>query len=81
MPYDDVPEFLSAIQEIPNDPMSSGNPDEGTVDLPKAWVMKSAKSNGRTSHNSLATRISNAWTGLLDLIKVRVVQYLPKCFY
>ncbi|KAI4224578.1 MAG: hypothetical protein L6R36_004566 [Xanthoria steineri] len=69
MPYDDVPEFLSAIQEIPNDPMSSGNPDEGTVDQPKTWVMKSAKSNGRTSHTSLATRISNAWTGLLDLIK------------
>lgn len=80
MPYDDVPEFLSAIREIPNEPMSSGNQDDGTVNQPKTWVMKSARSNGKTSHNSLATRISNAWTGLLDLIKVRV-QFLPKSLY
>ncbi|KAL8887995.1 MAG: hypothetical protein Q9215_004513 [Flavoplaca cf. flavocitrina] len=69
MPYEEVPEFLNAIREIPNDPTSSAKHHERTASQPKAWVMKSARSNGKISHTSVTMRITNAWSGLLDLIK------------
>lgn len=43
MPYEEVPEFLNAIREIPNDPTSSAKHHERTANQPKAWVMKSAR--------------------------------------
>ncbi|KAL8729660.1 MAG: hypothetical protein Q9166_004609 [cf. Caloplaca sp. 2 TL-2023] len=68
MAYDEAQEFLNAVQEIPNEPVVSIKHNERSMNQPKAWVMKAAKSNGRSSQNSLSSRISNAWTGLLDLI-------------
>ncbi|KAL8953962.1 MAG: hypothetical protein Q9222_000249 [Ikaeria aurantiellina] len=69
MPYDEVIEFLGAIQEIPNKPTSMMKPLERNIQQPKAWVMKAARSNGSNSQKSLTTRLSNAWNNLLDLIK------------
>ncbi|KAL8839392.1 MAG: hypothetical protein Q9170_001786 [Blastenia crenularia] len=64
MPLDEAHQFLSTLQEIPNQPFVEKSPNQ-----PKAWVMKAARSNSGTAPRSLINRISNAWTGLLDLIK------------
>ncbi|KAL8996373.1 MAG: hypothetical protein Q9169_004096 [Polycauliona sp. 2 TL-2023] len=69
MPYAEVPEFLHAVRKIPNEPRLAGKHNERTANQPRAWVMKSARGNGTTSSKTVTTRISNAWTGLLDLIK------------
>ncbi|KAL8766154.1 MAG: hypothetical protein Q9209_006994 [Squamulea sp. 1 TL-2023] len=69
MPYDEARGFLSAVQEIPNEPILSGKQNERGATQSNAWVMKAARCNGKASHNAVITRISNAWNGLLDLIK------------
>ncbi|KAL8673425.1 MAG: hypothetical protein Q9168_002168 [Polycauliona sp. 1 TL-2023] len=69
MPYDELPEFLGAIRKIPNEPNSPTKHDERAANQPEAWVMKSASSTSNISHKTVTMRISNAWTGLLDLIK------------
>ncbi|KAI4286386.1 MAG: hypothetical protein L6R35_004362 [Caloplaca aegaea] len=65
MPFSETHDFLSAVQQIPNRPFVEDDEDEP----PKAWVMKATKSNGNTSQKSLSTRLSNAWSSFLDLIK------------
>ncbi|KAL8958013.1 MAG: hypothetical protein Q9193_004851 [Seirophora villosa] len=64
MPFSETRDFLSAVQQIPNRPFVEDSRNE-----PKAWVMKATKSQGSTSQRSLATRLSNAWSSFLDLIK------------
>ncbi|KAL8803150.1 MAG: hypothetical protein Q9200_006327 [Gallowayella weberi] len=66
MPYDEANEFLSAVQEIPNEPRKQ---IEGAANQAKAWIMKAARNNSKTSEKSLSNRVSEAWTSLLDLIK------------
>ena len=78
MPYDEAEAFLSAVQEIPNEPILLETQNERTANQPKAWIMKAARSNGKTSHSSLTTRIANAWTSLLDLIKVECASSTEK---
>ncbi|KAI4125274.1 MAG: hypothetical protein LQ338_004365 [Usnochroma carphineum] len=62
--FEDTQKLLQTVQEIPNKPLV-----EKSTDQPKAWAMEATKSNGNTSQRSLSTRISNAWTSFLDLIK------------
>ncbi|KAI4179854.1 MAG: hypothetical protein LQ346_007102 [Caloplaca aetnensis] len=64
VPIGEARQFLNAVQEIPNKLFS-----EKSTNQPKAWVMKSIKSNGSASQRTLSNRISNAWTSFLDLIK------------
>ncbi|KAL9025864.1 MAG: hypothetical protein Q9196_005386 [Gyalolechia fulgens] len=64
VPYLEAHEFLSAVQEIPNQPFA-----DKSINQPRSWVMKATRSNGNTSQRSLLDRITDAWTWFLDLIK------------
>ncbi|KAI1496979.1 3-hydroxy-3-methylglutaryl-coenzyme A reductase [Biscogniauxia marginata] len=66
--YSEVPEFLSAAQEIPNDvpveiPLEAELEKEGEE---KMWIMKVAKGHNQSS---IVRWFHNAWTEFVDLIK------------
>ena len=72
VPYDEAPEFLASIQELPNiaATLEIGGKEDG--DTPKdrrSWVMKAAK-NGHPSRGTLRHSAASAWIGFVDLIKV-----------
>ncbi|KAL1844553.1 hypothetical protein VTK73DRAFT_2319 [Phialemonium thermophilum] len=72
IPYDQAPEFLAAVQEIPNDDgIAGGGPPEiretrehGREE--KMWIMKAARVQTRSS---IARWAHNAWIEFLDLLK------------
>ncbi|KAM4068070.1 hydroxymethylglutaryl-coenzyme A reductase [Hirsutella rhossiliensis] len=64
LPYTDAPEFVSAIQEIPNEDAEETVTRHGREK--KMWIMKAAKVDTR---GSLAQWATNAWTEFLDLLK------------
>lgn len=70
MPYDHMRDFLGAVQEIPNGPTANRQYNEWSPNHPRAWVMKAAKSDNDDSPRPLTNRVTGAWSGFLDLIKV-----------
>jgi hydroxymethylglutaryl-CoA reductase (NADPH) len=65
MPYAEAPEFLRAVQEIP----ARSTSYDGDED--KLWIMKAARSNGKGSHRTYGTWLSDGWSSFTDLVKVR----------
>lgn len=64
MPFDQVPEFLKAVQEIP-DPLA----DEDDVEQ-KKWIMKAARGPVYGSRRAVKLWLTDAWSSFVDLIKV-----------
>ncbi|PHH93209.1 hypothetical protein CDD83_10147 [Cordyceps sp. RAO-2017] len=64
LPYKEAPEFVSAIQEIPNEGAEETVTRHGRER--KTWIMKAAKVDTRST---LAQWLSNAWSEFLDLLK------------
>ncbi|KAI1082099.1 3-hydroxy-3-methylglutaryl-CoA reductase [Whalleya microplaca] len=64
--YSEAPEFLAAVQEIPNDVPGQESRETETGQEQKMWIMKVAR--GHTA-SSLVRWVQNAWTEFLDLIK------------
>lgn len=64
LPYAEAPEFVPAIQEIPNEDAEETVTRHGREK--KMWIMKAAKVDTR---GSFAQWTSNAWTEFLDLLK------------
>ena len=72
VPFSEAPEFLAAVQEIPN---SGGNGEEqsdGIAYEEKRWITKAGKGNGHGTDGSFRGWAANAWTEFLDLVKVRL---------
>lgn len=63
VPYDELPDFLRAVQEI-DDPSTEDDGQEA-----RKWIMKAARGEG--SRRALKLYVSDAWSSLVDLIKVR----------
>ncbi|KAJ5095683.1 hypothetical protein NUU61_005039 [Penicillium alfredii] len=61
VPFDQVPEFLKAVQEIP-DP--SAEEEE-----PKKWIMKAARGPAHGSSRAFKVWLTDAWSSFVDLIK------------
>ncbi|PNY26902.1 3-hydroxy-3-methylglutaryl coenzyme A reductase, partial [Tolypocladium capitatum] len=64
LPYSEAPEFVTAIQEIPNEDAEETVTRHGREK--KMWIMKAAKVNTR---GTIVQWAGNAWTGFLDLLK------------
>lgn len=64
LPFDQVPQFLRAVQEIP-DP--SADEDVGEQ---KKWIMRAARGPASGSTRSLKLWVTDAWSSFVDLIKV-----------
>ncbi|KAI0976778.1 hydroxymethylglutaryl-coenzyme A reductase [Xylaria arbuscula] len=65
--YSEAPEFLAAVQEIPNDaPTHEVRQNEFGEDEKKMWIMKVARGN---SGNSIVRWVQNAYSEFLDLLK------------
>ncbi|KAK1148981.1 3-hydroxy-3-methylglutaryl-coenzyme A (HMG-CoA) reductase isozyme [Aspergillus melleus] len=63
LPFDQVPQFLKAVQEIP-DP--SADEDIGEQ---KKWIMRAARGPASGSTRSLQLWLTDAWSSFVDLIK------------
>ncbi|KAH8693780.1 hmg-CoA reductase [Talaromyces proteolyticus] len=61
VPYDSLPDFLKAMQEIP-DPSTEN--DEGEQ---RKWIMKASR--GQRSHRAVRVWLADAWSSFVDLIK------------
>lgn len=65
--YSEAPEFLVAVQEIPNDvPAQESRETEHGKKENKMWIMKAARAHTRSS---LVRWFQNAWSEFLDLLK------------
>ncbi|KAJ3556203.1 hypothetical protein NPX13_g10189 [Xylaria arbuscula] len=65
--YSEAPEFVAAVQEIPNDgPAQEVRKNELGQDEQKMWIMKVARGH---SGNSLVRWVQNAYSEFLDLLK------------
>ncbi|KAF2969935.1 hypothetical protein GQX73_g3612 [Xylaria multiplex] len=65
--YSEAPEFVAAVQEIPDDgPVREVRQNEFGEDEHKMWIMKVA---GGDSGNSLVRWVQNAYSEFLDLLK------------
>ncbi|PHH66232.1 hypothetical protein CDD81_7825 [Ophiocordyceps australis] len=64
LPYKEAPEFVSAIQEIPNEGAEETVTHHGREK--KMWIMKAAKVETRSS---LVQWAKNVWTKFVDLLK------------
>ncbi|KAK7609029.1 3-hydroxy-3-methylglutaryl-coenzyme A reductase [Phyllosticta paracitricarpa] len=68
IPYDETPEFLAAMQEIPA-PVGASDAkkaDDGSVEE-KKWIMKAVRNPSKTG--GVSERINDAWTSFMDLLK------------
>ncbi|KAL4954040.1 hydroxymethylglutaryl-coenzyme A reductase-domain-containing protein [Aspergillus filifer] len=63
LPFDQVPQFLSAVQELP-DPTSED--EEGEQ---KQWIMRAARGPVNGSSGSVRFWLADAWSSFVDLIK------------
>ncbi|GES66061.1 3-hydroxy-3-methylglutaryl-coenzyme A reductase [Aspergillus terreus] len=61
MPYSEIPQFMKAMQEIP-DPSADEDVDEQ-----KKWIMRAARASG--SGQSIKLWFADAWSSFVDLIK------------
>ncbi|KAF2138277.1 uncharacterized protein K452DRAFT_361352 [Aplosporella prunicola CBS 121167] len=68
IPYDETPEFLAALQEIPApaDASEAQESGDGTVEE-KKWIMKAVK-NG-ANQGGVRQWAETSWTSFLDLLK------------
>ncbi|KAI0860125.1 hydroxymethylglutaryl-coenzyme A reductase [Xylaria cubensis] len=65
--YSEAPEFVAAVQEIPNDgPNQEVRQNEAGQDEHKMWIMKVARGH---SGNSIVRWVENAYSEFLDLLK------------
>ncbi|KAI1425781.1 hydroxymethylglutaryl-coenzyme A reductase [Xylaria sp. FL1777] len=65
--YNEAPEFVAAVQEIPNDgPSQEVRQNESGQDEQKKWIMKVARGH---SSNSIIRWVQNAYSEFLDLLK------------
>ena len=78
VPFDEASSFLDAVQEIPDIAGAFTGGDSDNIQK-RSWVIKSARSNGDGSKNSLRSWASNAWTSFVDLLKVCSAQYGSLC--
>lgn len=65
VPFDNLPDFLRAVQEI-NDPSADDDEHEH-----RKWIMKAARGEG--SERALKLWLTDAWSSFVDLIKVCAV--------
>jgi hydroxymethylglutaryl-CoA reductase (NADPH) len=66
IPFSQAPEFLSLVQEIPNDiPTQEARETEHGREK-KMWIMKAARAQTRSS---IARWLRNAWVEFIDLLK------------
>ena len=75
VPDDEASAFITQVQELPNTASwASDNIRKGSaLQKPKGWVMKNANKHAATSRTTLKNSALNAWSGFLDLLKVRRV--------
>lgn len=67
LPYSQAPEFLSVVQEIPNDnPAHEVRETEEHGREKKLWIMKAARVQTRSS---IVRWIQNGWAEFMDLLK------------
>lgn len=66
VPWSDVPDFLTAAQEIRSDLEQSQDTEH------KIWIMKAARSNGYGSRRTYHVWLRDGWTSFVDLIKVKL---------
>lgn len=68
MRFDQVSAFLHEVEELPHAAIA---PDQQSRDVQrtKPWVMKAAKSGGKTSEKYISGWGANAWTSFIDLLK------------
>lgn len=71
VPFNEAPEFLAAVQEIPNPGAQREEKSAGLDYEERKWITKVGKSNGYGTDRSFRGWAANAWTELLDLVKVR----------
>ncbi|KAI3340642.1 hydroxymethylglutaryl-coenzyme A reductase [Ustulina deusta] len=65
--YSEAPEFVAAVQEIPNDgPAQEVRQNELGQDEQKMWIMKVARGH---SGNSIVRWVQNVYSEFLDLLK------------
>ncbi|KAJ2982939.1 hypothetical protein NUW58_g6337 [Xylaria curta] len=65
--YSEAPQFVAAVQEIPDDsPSQQVRRNELGQDEQKMWIMKVARGN---SGNSIVRWVQNAYSEFLDLLK------------
>ncbi|EGY15315.1 3-hydroxy-3-methylglutaryl-coenzyme A reductase [Verticillium dahliae VdLs.17] len=65
LPYDQAPEFLASVQEIPDDANNESRETQHGHES-KMWIMKAARVNTK---NSYIRWVTNGWTEFLDLLK------------
>ena len=71
VPFGEAADFLDTVKELPNGAIfHRENGKENTYNR-KTWAIKTTKNSGQASPSTIRSRASNAWTGLLDLLKVR----------
>lgn len=66
LPFDQVPQFLKAVQEIPD---TSSDEDDGEQ---KKWIMRAARGPAYGSGGAIKLWLADAWGSFVDLIKVNV---------
>lgn len=65
VPFDNLPNFLKAVQEI-SDPTAEEDATEQ-----RKWIMRAARGAG--SRRALKIWLSDAWSSFVDLIKVGTI--------
>jgi hydroxymethylglutaryl-CoA reductase (NADPH) len=70
LPFDQVPQFLKAVQEIPD---TSSDEDDGEQ---KKWIMRAARGPAYGSGSAVKLWFADAWGSFVDLIKVNDLPYL-----
>ncbi|KAF7164946.1 hypothetical protein CNMCM6106_001303 [Aspergillus hiratsukae] len=63
LPFDQVPQFLKAVQEIPD---TSADEDDGEQ---KKWIMRAARGAAYGSGSAIKLWFADAWGSFVDLIK------------
>ncbi len=70
VPFDEAADFLDTANELPNGAIFRKEHNEENTHNRKSWVIKATKKDRQVSPSTLRSWASNAWTGLLDLLKV-----------
>jgi hydroxymethylglutaryl-CoA reductase (NADPH) len=65
VPFEQVSDFLKAVQEIPDSTDHQNGVEQ------KKWIMKVARKSGSGSPRALRIWLTDAWSSFVDLIKVK----------
>ena len=71
VPLGEAAEFLNTVRELPSGGMVDREHNEEENHNSNPWVIKAPKNKRQASPSTLRSWASNAWTGLIDLLKVR----------